>query len=479
MIRRIRSMPYERQILVVYILAVFITVIDGTMVNVALPTMAADFGVEANEAEWIAVGYLLAVASVIPPAGWLGDRFGTKRVFITALSIFTLMSGLCAVAQSLDQLVVMRVLQGLGGGVLVPIGSAIVFRAYPLNRRASAAAAVMSVAVVAPSLGPVLGGVLVDQAAWQWIFLINLPIGALGVAFAAITMREERQDDAGGLDVAGLVLSSLSVSLLVYTLSVGAEKGWWSTTVITQAVVGVLALVLLIIVETRHPKPLLTLRLLKDRLFRSVNISASMLYGGFFGLILVLPIYLQSLRGFSAMTSGLVSSPQAIGVFLVSNLGGQHVYRRVGPRRMMSIGGGIAAVVTCSFALIGLDTPLLMIAAMSLVRGLAMGFVFIAIQTAVYATTSVPDTARAASLFNTQRQVAYASGAALAATVLTSGLQGIPDDAPALDRLPPHQWSFLALGLLMIPGALTALMIRDADVAETRGLPRVEVTVGD
>jgi EmrB/QacA subfamily drug resistance transporter len=474
MIQRIRAMPYERQILVVYILAVFITVIDGTMVNVALPKMAADFGVEPNEAEWIAVGYLLAVAAVIPPAGWLGDRFGSKRVFVVALSIFTVMSGLCAMAKTLDQLVVMRVLQGLGGGVLVPIGSAIVFRAYPLNRRASAASAVMSVAVVAPSLGPVLGGILVDQASWHWIFLVNLPVGALGVAFAVLTMREERQDDAGGLDLAGLVLSATAVSVLVYTLSVGPEKGWASSTVLTLAAVGVVALVVLIVVETRIPKPLLALHLLRDRLFRSVNISASMLYAGFFGLILILPIYLQSLRGFSAMTSGLVSSPQAFGVFLVSNLGGQRAYRRFGPRRMMSIGGGAAALVTCSFALIGLDTPLVLIAAMGLARGLAMGFVFIAIQTAVYARTSVADTARAASLFNTQRQVAYASGAALAATVLTGGLQGIAKEAPAIDRLPPHQWAFLAVGLLMIPAVFTSLTIRDDDVAETRGLARVE-----
>lgn len=461
-------MPYERQILVVYILAVFITVIDGTMVTVALPTMADDFGVEANEAEWIAVGYLLAVAAVIPTAGWLGDRFGSKRIFVSALSLFTACSVLCGLAQTLDQLVFFRILQGIGGGVLVPIGSAIVFRAYPMNRRATAAAAVMSVAVVAPSLGPLVGGILVDQASWHWIFFINLPVGALGVAFALLTMRSDRDDDAGRLDLAGLVLSAGSVSLLVYTLSVGPERGWTSPFVLTLAATGAVSLTLLIVVETHRPAPMLALRLFADRHFRTVNISASMLYAGFFGQILVLPIYLQSLRDFSAFQSGLVSSPQAFGVFLVSNLGGQRAYRSLGPRLLMSAGGAAAAVVTCSFFFLGLDTPLSLIAGLGLMRGIAMGFVFIAIQTSVYATTSIADTARASSLFNSQRQIAYASGTALAATVLTAGLQDLGDDAPAIDRLPPFQWAFLTVGLLMIPSVFISLLVRDADVAATR-----------
>jgi hypothetical protein len=238
--------------------------------------------------------------------------------------------------------------------------------------------------------------------------------------------------------------------------------------VIALAVTGVVALTLLIIVETRRPDPMLALRLFADRHFTTVNISASMLYAGFFGQILVLPIYLQSLREFSAFESGLVSSPQAFGVFLVSNLGGQRAYRAIGPRLLMSVGGGAAALVTCSFFFLGLDTPLPLIAGMGLLRGIAMGFVFIAIQTSVYATTSIADTARAASLFNSQRQIAYASGTALAATVLTSGLQDLGADAPAIDQLPSYQWAFLAVGLMMLPSVFTSLFVRDADVAPTR-----------
>ena len=165
MIGWMSRLPYERQVLVIYVFAIFMTVIDGTMVNVALPAMADEFGVPSNEVEWIAVGYLLAVAAVIPPAGWLGDRFGSRRVFLLALVAFTIVSALCGLAQTLEQLVVLRVLQGLAGGLLVPIGSAMLYRAFPMDQRATAAAAVMSVGVTAPALGPLLGGILVVAVA--------------------------------------------------------------------------------------------------------------------------------------------------------------------------------------------------------------------------------------------------------------------------------------------------------------------------
>lgn len=466
--RFLLGLSYERQVLIVYIGAIAMTVIDGTMLNVALPAIAGDFGIEANEAEWVAIGYLLAVAAVIPAAGWLGDRFGTRRMFLLALSAFVGISLLCGLAGSLEQLIAARVLQGLGGGLILPVGSAMLFRAFPLHRRAVAASAVLSVAVLAPATGPLLGGVLVDQASWRWIFYINVPIGAIVLVIGRWVLREERHESPGRLDLPGLLLTSAGVAMLLGAVSLGPEEGWGSGLVVGLFVVGAITLASAIATELRVPEPALALRLFRDRLFRDMNLSASFIYMSFFGLIFVLPIYMQTLRGETATSSGLVQVPQAIGILIVSNLFGQRAYRAIGPRRLMGVGGFAAAVFTMAFGLLGLTTSLWTVGALSFGRGLSIGLVFISIQTGIYATTELPDMARATSLFNTQRQISSAVGTAVGATVITAVLAGVADDAAGAERLGAYRWGFFVVGMLMLPGAVLAWRLRDEDVAATR-----------
>jgi EmrB/QacA subfamily drug resistance transporter len=463
-------LKYRSKVLAIYVFGLFMTVIDGTMVNVALPTLAEEFGVPTTDIEWVAVGYLLALAAVIPAAGWLGDKFGTKRIFTIALIVFVAMSMLCGLAQTLDQLVFFRILQGLGGGLLVPIGGAMLYRAFPMEERAKAAIGVLSVTVIAPAIGPLLGGILVDEASWRWIFFINGPIGALAIILAILWLRETKQDDPGRFDAVGFLLSGISITLLLYTLSIGPDVGWTSPKVIGFGLAGVVSLTALIVIELHIDEPILTLRLFKDQLFRTINVAAALTYAGFFGMIFVLPLYMQSVRGYSAFQSGLAQSPQALGVFLVSNLFGRRLYRIVGPRRLMVVGIAATSAITCAYALADLTTPIYVISALSLCRGLAVGLVFVSIQTAAYATTSLADTGRATSLFNTQRQVAYAVGVALAATVIAAQLGGLDDAAPAVQRLGAYQAGFLAVGLIMAPAAIASWFIHDDDVAATRGL---------
>lgn len=455
----------------VYIVGLSMTIIDGTAVNVALPRLAEQFGVPSTEIEWVALAYLLSVAAVIPAAGWLGDRFGTKRMFIIALGLFIGGSVLCGVSQSLTQLVASRVAQGLGAGLITPIGSAMLFRAFPLSERATATVGVLSVAIVAPAIGPVMGGLLVDNASWRWIFLINIPIGLVGLALGWRWLREEVVAGVGRLDVGGLVLSASGVSLLIFALSTGPDFGWTSPTILGAAVLGVVALVALVFLELRIDQPMLALRLFNNRLFRTINIVATMIYAGFFGWIFVLPLYLQDLRGFTATQSGLTQAPQAVGVFIVSVLAGKRLYKAIGPRRLLIVGALLTSATSAIFAVFDLDTPMWVMGFAAFLRGASIGMVFVSVQTAVYASISNEDTGRAASVFNTQRQFSFAAGVALGATVIASRIAAVGgDSAPPAELLGAYRWAFIAMGVVLFPAAIVSWFIHDEDAAATRGL---------
>jgi EmrB/QacA subfamily drug resistance transporter len=405
----------------------------------------------------------------IPAAGWFADRFGSKRVFLTALLIFTVASAMCGAATSLGLLIAFRLLQGLGAGMIIPVGSAMLFRAYPIHERAKAANAVVSAVVVAPALGPILGGLIVDTISWRWIFFVNLPIGAFAIFLGFVWLEEHTEPEIGAFDRWGFVLSSGGLALVVYALSIAPDVGWTDVTTVAAGGTGLAAFVALVAVELRIDNPILDLRLLGERLFRTVNLIGVFMYAGFVSQIFMLTLYLQSLRGYSALEAGLAQAPQALGIFVVSNLLGQRIYHAIGPRRMLAMGTAAAAATTLSFALVTLETPIIVVAAMMFLRGLGMGVTFLPTQTAVYARISHSDTARATSLFNTQRQASTAVGVAVAATVLAAMAPAVglgPDSAT--EGLNAFRAAFLACGLMFMPGIVVSLFIHDEDAAETR-----------
>src|SRR5437868_3319156 len=213
----------------------FIDILDTTIVNVALPDLGREFHASTTSIEWIVLGYLLSLAVWIPASGWIGDRIGTRRVFLFALAMFTAASALCGQANSLGELVAFRVLQGVGGGMLVPVGTAMLFRAFPPIERAKASTVLILPTVIAPALGPVLGGYLVTDVSWRWIFYVNLPVGIVAFAIGFLYLRENREGAAGRFDVRGFVLSGGGLALLLFALSQGPEKGWRSLEVIVSS----------------------------------------------------------------------------------------------------------------------------------------------------------------------------------------------------------------------------------------------------
>jgi EmrB/QacA subfamily drug resistance transporter len=458
---------------VAFVFGVFMDILDTTVVNVALPTLAREFDAGDGTIEWVVTGYLLSLAVWIPASGWIGDRFGTKRTFLFALATFTIASMLCGVAWSVDSLIAFRVLQGVGGGMLTPVGGAMLFRAYPPSERAKASAIMAIPAVVAPALGPVLGGLLVTHASWRWIFYVNVPTGIIGFVFAARYLEEHREPRAGAFDATGFVLSGGGLALVLYALARGPSHGWASVGTILPGVVGLAAGVLLVVVELASPAPLLDLRLFGDRMFRQANISMMALTGSMLGILFLLPLFLQNMRGLDALHSGLVTFPQAIGLVIVVRIASR-LYPRIGPRRLMLVGAVANTAVTASCVFVGLGTSLWWIRGLLLLRGMGTAPARVAMQVATMATVSPAKLGRASSLSNTDRQVASALCVAILATVLatrttalTKAVAGQGPGAALEAQVRAFHQSMLVSAAITVLAVASAWFIHDEDAAET------------
>jgi EmrB/QacA subfamily drug resistance transporter len=301
--------------------------------------------------------------------------------------------------------------------MLTPVGTAMLFRAFPPHERAKASAFLVVPTMVAPMLGPILGGWLIDYADWRWIFYINLPIGILGFLIAFFALQEHKEPTAGSFDLAGFVFSGAGLALVLYALSRAPEDGWTAPHVVTTGIAGVACFIALVWFELRRPLPMLDLRLLTDRMFRTANLVFFMSFAGLFGVLFLLPLYLQELRGLSALQSGLTTFPQALGMMLTIQVTSR-LYSRVGPRRMMAAGMFIVTVSSAFFLLVGIDTSLWWIRLIMFGRGMGMAFAVVSNQAATFSTIKPKDTGRASSRFSTNRQVASAFGVALLATIL-------------------------------------------------------------
>jgi len=454
----------------VYVLALFMTLLDLTITNVALPALAEIYRASTTAVAWVAAGYLLSVAVSIPISGWLGDRIGTKRTFLLALALFTLGSLLCGLAWSLDSLIAFRVLQGIGGGLLTPVGAAMLFRAFPLGERARVASLITVPAVLAPALGPVLGGYLTEYQSWRWIFLVNVPLGLAGLAFARRYLAEYRIAGTARLDLPGFALASVGLAGSVYALGEIGERGVTDGLVLGVGGLGVAALALFVLVELRSPAPLIDVRLFADRLFAAGHLVLFFAQAGFFGVVFLLPLFLQAERGLSPFASGLATFPTAIGIMVAAPLAGR-LYRQVGPRRLVMAGSTLAATVALTLKLADLETSLWLIRALMLPMGFAFGLVFVPLQAASFAGIDEQATGRATAASNAVRQVATSFGIALIATVLAARLAEhgalLGNPATRAGALAAFHDAFAAAALVNLLGLGAALFISDRLAAPT------------
>jgi EmrB/QacA subfamily drug resistance transporter len=456
----------EPVVIVVYMIGLYMTVVDNTILFTALPSVARQFHESLSAAQWVTIGYLLSLAVFVPSSGWIGDRFGTRRTFLAALVVFTTASVLCGLAGSLTELIIFRVIQGAGGGLIVPVGQAILFRTFPPERRARASGIVATGVSLGPATGPVLGGILVTELSWRWCFFVNLPFGIIALLIAVPFLAEHREKAAGGFDAAGFVLAGAGLAMFLYAISASPTLGWSSPVVISTLLAGVAALTALVFVELRQPKPMLNLRLLRNRIFRTTSLVFVLSQCAYTGYLFIMPEFLQQARGDSALASGLTTLPGAVGLWLNSQFAAR-VYPRAGPRRMAVLAMAGVAVIFCLFGLtMGVTTNAWLIRVLIFCSGSSIAWCGLAVQAASFSTISSADTGRAAALFNTQTQAAGGIGVATLVTVVSSVRSGVgAGTGGGAALVPAFHHAFLAAAGFIVAAGLVALTIRDADAA--------------
>jgi EmrB/QacA subfamily drug resistance transporter len=454
----------ERVVLVCYTVALYMTVVDNTIIYTALPSVARDFHSSLADAQWVTLAYLLTLAMMVPSSGWIGDRFGTRRTFLLALALFTGASALCGISGSLPELVIFRVIQGIGGGLIIPVGQAMLFRTFPPERRARATGLVLLGTSLGPATGPVLGGILTTYLSWRWCFFVNIPFGTVALIVGILFLVEHREAAAGRLDLAGFVLAGGGLALILYALSQAPEHGWTSPIVLGTGLTGAVSLIAMVFIELRLKTPMLNLRLLRNRIFRSTTLVQLCQSGGYSGYLFIMPEFLQQARGASALSSGLTTFPGAIGLLISAQLAAR-VYPRTGPRRMAILGLlGVIAVWVVIGLTVGLDTSSWVIRILAFSSGFASGWCVIACQTASFATISSADTGRASALFQTQTQVAGGIGVAILVTVVSSAS---PAGATGAALVPAFHTAFLTAAAIAALGVGFTFTIRNSDAAST------------
>jgi EmrB/QacA subfamily drug resistance transporter len=455
----VRQVNQQVVVSVVFVAAMFMNIMDGTVVNVALPTLAQQFDVAIGSVSGVVTAYLVTLALAMPVSGWLGDRFGGRNVLLAAITVFTVASALCGLAGSLPELVAFRAVQGLGGGILVPVGVTMITRAFPPAQRIRASRLLMVPSLLAPALGPVIGGALVDGLSWRWIFYVNLPVGVVAAAVGLLFLPARSEHPAGRFDLPGFLLVGAGFPLAMYALSTGSSAGWTSPAVLGTGLPGLALLAAFAVWERRPANPLLRLRLYRNRLFRVTSLQLAAATGGFLGTLFLAPLMLQGGLGFSAIHSGLSTFTEAIGGMLGIQCT-TRLYKRVGPRRLMTAGMAGTVITISLMALAGRANAAWLIPVLMFLTGCSFGFAIPASQTASMASVSTAEAGQASTLQNTGRQAGSAAGVALLGTVLAA------TGASARDQAGYHL-AFLAAAGLMALAAVFSCFVSDADAAPT------------
>lgn len=400
-------------------------VLDASIVNVALPSMRGTLGATVEQITWVVTGYILAQVIVMPITSMLSERFGRRNFYLFSVALFTGASMACGVARTLPLLVVFRLLQGVGGGVIMTVSQAILRETFPPEEQGVAMGIYGMGVVVAPAVGPTLGGWLVDAYTWPWVFYINVPIGILNVLLVTRFIQDppylERKK--GRIDWTGLALLAVGLGALQLMLEQGQRNDWFASSfIVALALTAGLGLLFFVWQELRSNQPAVNLRILKNASFTSATAIGAVLGMGLYGSLFLLPLFLQNLLGYPAMLSGEALIPRSLAMAVVMPLAGR-AYNRLGPRLLVGAGLAVSAYSFWALSHLTLDIAFWDIFWPQLWQGVGFALIFVALSTAALATIPRPKMTQATGLYNVVRQVFGSVGIAAAATELTRSMQ--------------------------------------------------------
>jgi len=441
---------YVWRISAVVIVGSIMSILDTTIVNVALQTLGRELHATISQIQWVVTGYLLSLAAVIPITGWAARRFGAKRVYIVSLVLFTAGSALCGLATSSTQLILFRVIQGVGGGMILPIGQLMMAEAAGPKRMGRVMSIVAVPAMLAPILGPTLGGLILDNVSWRWIFFVNVPIGAIAVIAALRILPTVRPAPTSRLDIRGLLLMASGLPLLTYGLAEIGVTGSFTAAKVLIPIIASIVLIGAFVLHALHvPNPLLNLRLYRRPTFSSASFAMFCLGAALFGGMILLPLYWQGIRHESVLDTGLLTAPQGLGMALVMPLAGR-LTDRWGGGPFALFGVIVTTLATVPFGLIGTHTSIVGLSVAMLIRGMGIGFAFMPAMAAAFASLERSELSDATPQMNVLQRVGGSIGTAVLAVVLQRSLVGTHTLAGAAAGYGTAFWASAGLTALAI-----------------------------
>ncbi len=452
----------------------FMIMLDNTVVNVALPSIQRDLEIGLSELEWIVTGYALTFAALMLIGGKLADAYGRRRLFVIGMAVFTLASLACGLADSGTQLIAARVAQGVGASLMSPATLSIITATFPARQRGTAIGIWAGVSALALAIGPLVGGLLTDQASWHWIFFVNIPVGLLGIGASYLLIDESRDETHESLDLPGLTTSAVGLFSLTYGLIEANAYGWTSPRIVGAFAVSAVSLTAFVLIERARRAPMLELALFRNRTYVGANVAVLLVSLAMFGVFFFISLYLQNILGYSAVRAGAAFLPMTLLIIVVAPIAGR-LADRAGSRWLMTTGMVLLALHLLLFARLDEASTFLAILPSLAIGGVGIALVMTPSSAAAMKAVAVDNAGVGAAVLNAFRQVGGAVGIALMGAIVAQQAGGRRTPEAFLDGL--HTALVVAAAIAVMGAAVAATLVRDGRSTERAELDAVADTL--